>query len=45
MTELLKQIKEKIRTLNHHRNAYYNLDAPKITDTEYDKLFDELKHL
>ncbi len=45
MAELLKQIKDRIRMLNHHRHSYYNLDAPDITDAEYDRLFDELKQL
>lgn len=45
MAELLKQIKDRICTLNHHRHSYYNLDAPVITDAEYDRLFDELKQM
>ena len=34
-----------VEELNHHRNLYYNLNTPDITDSEYDKLFDELKAL
>ena len=34
-----------VQELNGHRHAYYNLNAPKITDKEYDQLFDELKQL
>lgn len=45
MTEKISQIKELVRVLNEHRHAYYNLDAPTITDKEYDQLFDQLKSL
>jgi DNA ligase (NAD+) len=31
--------------LNHHAHLYYVLDAPKIPDAEYDKLFQELQAL
>ena len=37
--EELKQLREKINT---HNRLYYIDDNPKITDTEYDKLFDRL---
>lgn len=43
MTELINQIRERVRELNEHRHAYYNLNAPVITDAEYDMKFDELK--
>lgn len=45
MKDLIEKIKELVHTLNRHRNAYYNLDAPSISDKEYDRLFDELKQL
>lgn len=34
-----------VQELNRHRHAYYNLNAPMITDKEYDRLFDELMNL
>jgi DNA ligase (NAD+) len=33
------------RALEHHNHRYYVLDAPEISDAEYDALFDELKAL
>lgn len=45
MIERIKKAKELVRTLNQHRHAYYNLNAPSISDREYDRLFDELKQL
>ena len=45
MKDLIEKIKELVHTLNRHRNAYYNLEAPSISDKEYDRLFDELKPL
>ncbi|CUX25346.1 DNA ligase [Clostridium sp. C105KSO13] len=45
MNELIEKNKELVRVLNHHRNAYYNLNAPSISDREYDCLFDQLKRL
>lgn len=41
----LKRIEE-LRTLIHEHNyRYYVLDAPTITDAEYDRLFQELREL
>ena len=31
--------------IRHHDDLYYNLDAPEISDAEYDKLFRELENL
>lgn len=45
MKEKISQIKELVSTLNKHRHAYYNLNAPSITDKEYDQMFDTLKKL
>ena len=41
----IEQITTLVQMLNEHRHAYYNLNAPTITDKEYDQLFDELKGL
>ncbi len=32
-------------TLNHHALCYYTLDAPEVSDAEYDRLFRELQAL
>lgn len=45
MKEKISQIKELVSELNEHRHAYYNLNAPSITDKEYDQMFDTLKKL
>lgn len=45
MKEKISQIKELVSELNKHRHAYYNLNAPSITDKEYDQMFDTLKKL
>ena len=36
------RMQELVRLLNEYANAYYVLDAPKVSDAEYDALFDEL---
>jgi len=36
---------ELVKLLNVYANAYYVLDAPKVSDADYDKLFDELLKL
>lgn len=41
----INRIKELVQILNVHRNAYYNENNPIISDSEYDKLFDELSEL
>ena len=38
-------IKELTNELLRHCHLYYDLDAPQISDSEYDKLFDKLKQL
>ena len=38
----LQQLKYLTDKLNEHRNAYYNQNAPKISDYEYDNMFDTL---
>lgn len=42
---MIKQIKSLVKILNEHRHAYYNLNAPTISDREYDRLYDELEAL
>lgn len=41
----VKRIKELTRQLNQYRDSYYNNSVSKISDQEYDDLFDELKKL
>ncbi len=37
---------EELRSLiNHHNHRYYVLDAPEVSDAEYDELMDELRAL
>ena len=38
-------IKELTNELLYHCHLYYDLDAPQISDSEYDELFDKLKQL
>jgi DNA ligase (NAD+) len=40
--ERIQRLREEI---NRHNELYYVLDAPEITDAEYDRLFDELADL
>lgn len=42
---MLQEIKTLVQTLNEQRDAYYNKDSPKMTDKEYDRLFDRLEEL
>lgn len=39
------RVAELRRQLEHHNRRYYELDAPEITDAEYDALFRELQAL
>ncbi len=41
----IQKITSLVQELNEHRHAYYNLNAPTITDKDYDRLFDELQKL
>lgn len=45
MGNMLQEIKTLVQTLNEQRDAYYNKDSPKMTDKEYDRLFDRLEEL
>jgi len=38
----IKKMSELIEVLSQHNHSYYTLDAPTITDAEYDRLYDEL---
>lgn len=38
-------IRQLVDKLNHYRNQYYNNNISEVEDSEYDKLFDELKKL
>lgn len=41
----IKKIKTLVKYLNRCRDAYYNQNAPFISDKEYDELFDQLEIL
>lgn len=41
----MERMKELVKQLNAYARAYYEEDAPKISDAEYDALFDELVRL
>ncbi|MGH8373453.1 MAG: NAD-dependent DNA ligase LigA [Gammaproteobacteria bacterium] len=43
--EIVRRVDALREILNHHNYCYYVLDAPEIPDSEYDKLFRELKAL
>lgn len=45
MMDELKQIEQLRNTLNEHNYRYYVLDAPSISDFEYDKLLRRLEEL
>ncbi len=45
LEEAQERIQELRRTIEHHNRQYYVLDAPEITDAEYDALFRELVEL
>ena len=42
---MVSRIKELIKQLNQYRDEYYNNNKPTVSDSQYDKLFDELKQL
>jgi len=41
----IQRIKTLVKELNIHRNNYYNLNKPTITDLQYDKMVEELYFL
>lgn len=45
MGEKVKRIQELVKQLNEYRDAYYNRAESLVVDSEYDRLFDELKAL
>jgi DNA ligase (NAD+) len=40
--EIVEKIQELRKTLHHHNHRYYVLDDPEISDSEYDRLMQEL---
>lgn len=44
-TEVQKRISELRESLSHHGHLYYVMDAPEISDTEYDMMMRELQEL
>ncbi len=45
MTDIAKQMNQLRETLRYHEYQYHVLDEPKIPDSEYDRLFHQLKTL
>lgn len=45
MGDKVKRIHELVKQLNEYRDAYYNRAESLVVDSEYDRLFDELKAL
>lgn len=43
--EKINRVKELVSKLNKYRDSYYNESDSKVSDYEYDTLFDELKRL
>ena len=41
--DIARRIHSLSTELNQHAHAYYTLDAPAITDAEYDRLFRQLQ--
>lgn len=40
-----EEIEQLKKLINYHNNLYYNLDAPVLSDTQYDELYKKLKDL
>jgi len=45
MSSKIDRIRELVMQLNQYRDAYYNQNAPIVSDAVYDRLFDELAAL
>jgi DNA ligase (NAD+) len=43
--EIIEKIQDLRKTLHHHNHRYYVLDDPEISDSEYDRLMQELIRL
>ena len=43
--KIIKDADSILEQIEYHNNLYYNLDAPKISDSEYDKLLTSLSNL
>lgn len=41
----MDRMRELVDILNRYAYEYYVLDAPTVTDAQYDKLYDELREL
>lgn len=41
----IQKIQDLVKQLNIYRHEYYNLNRPSVSDTVYDRLFDELSKL
>jgi DNA ligase (NAD+) len=44
-SDIKKEIETLVKEINEHNYRYYVLDAPVVSDAEYDKLFRQLKNL
>ena len=42
---MITKIKTLVKQLNQYRDEYYNDNKSTVSDSQYDKLFDELKQL
>ena len=45
INDKITKVKELVSQLNYYRDQYYNYNISKISDKEYDALFDELERL
>ena len=43
--KVLSEVNELREKINHHNFQYHSLDAPEISDAEFDRLFHRLKKL
>ena len=43
--KIIENYKKKIETLKYHNHLYHNEDSPKISDSEFDSLKNELLEL
>lgn len=44
-TSVIEQMRQLIQLIAKHNHAYYVMDQPTISDSEYDHLFHQLKAL